>query len=154
MVDALAADGTREAIALAAWEQSGGARQELLMVPGNARLDGGRVALETVLAARPRPTALIAASDMAAIGVIQGADEQGLRIPQFLSVVGIGDIASASLVNPALTTVALPRREVGAAAAQRALDLLEGEEQARETAPAWLPTSLVVRRSTGAPPRM
>lgn len=154
MTDTSPGAGTHEGIAIAAWEQSGGTRQDMLIVPGNARLDGGRMALETVLAARPRPTALIAASDMAAIGVIQGAEEQGLRIPQFLSVIGIGDIVSASLVNPPLTTVALPRREIGAAAAQRALNLLDGGVTRGEMVREWLPTSLVIRRSTGAPPRM
>lgn len=153
MTDAISGSSVHEEIAIAAWEQSGGTRQDVLIVPGNARLDGGRMALETVLAARPRPTALLAVSDMAAIGVIQGAEEQGLRIPQFLSVVGIGDIVSASLVNPPLTTVALPRRALGVAAAQRALGLLGSEETPEAAVHHWLPTSLVIRRSTGAPPR-
>lgn len=153
MTDALGDTSAYEGIAIAAWEQSGGAREEVLVVPGNSRLDGGRMALETVLAARPRPTALIAVSDMAAIGVIQAAEEQGLRIPQFLSVVGIGDIVSASLVNPPLTTVALPRRDIGVVAARRALALLESERH-DEVAREWLPTTLVIRRSTGSPPRM
>ncbi|HVA91023.1 MAG TPA: LacI family DNA-binding transcriptional regulator [Chloroflexota bacterium] len=154
MTNALSGNITHEGIAIAAWEQSGGSRHDALIIPGNPRLDGGRVALEAVLAARPRPTALIAVSDMAAIGVIQGAEEQGLRIPQFLSVIGIGDIVSASLVNPPLTTVALPRREIGVAAAQRALGLLAGETIQEGAARGWLPTSLIIRRSTGIPPRM
>lgn len=154
MIDEASGSDSHEGIAIAAWEQSGGARQDLLVVQGTAGLDGGRMALETVLAARPRPTALIAASDMAAIGVIQAAEEQGLRIPQFLSVVGIGDIVPASLVNPPLTTLALPRRDIGVAAVERALAVLDGEVPREDTAREWLPTSLVIRRSTGAPPRM
>ncbi len=154
MVDEASGSTSYEGIAIAAWEQSGGSRQEVLVVPGDTGLDGGRMALETVLAARPRPTALIAASDMAAIGVIQAAEEQGLRIPQFLSVIGIGDIVPASLVNPPLTTLALPRRDIGVAAVQRALGVLDGERSQENMEQEWLPTSLVVRRSTGVPPRV
>lgn len=154
MIDDTAGSTSYEGIAIAAWEQSGGSRHDLLVVPGNTGLDGGRIALDTVLAARPRPTALIAASDMAAIGVIQAAEEQGLRIPQFLSVIGIGDIVSASLVNPPLTTLALPRRDIGVAAVQRALGVLDGEGRPDDIEQEWLPTRLVVRRSTGAPPRV
>jgi LacI family transcriptional regulator len=154
MTDALSGNAAYEGIAVAAWEQSGGSRQDVLIVPGNARLDGGRMALESVFSARPRPTALIAVSDMAAIGVIQAAEEHGLRIPQFLSIIGIGDIVSASLVHPPLTTVALPRRAIGAAAAQRALGLLGGAASQATVEHEWLPTSLVIRRSTGVPPRM
>jgi LacI family transcriptional regulator len=111
------------------------------------------MALEAMLAARPRPTAILAVSDMAAIGVIQAAEEQGLRIPQFLSVVGIGDIPAASLVNPPLTTVALPQRAIGEVAARRALALIAGELPVGAAEHNWLPTSLVIRRSTGIPPR-
>lgn len=153
MTDELSDDTTHEGIAIAAWEQSGGSRQDVLEVPGNVRLDGGRLALDAVLAARPRPTAIIAVSDMAAIGVIQAAEEQGLRIPQFLSVVGIGDILTASLVNPSLTTIALPQRAVGEAAARRALGLIGGVLTSESAGHDWLPASLVIRRSTGAPPR-
>jgi LacI family transcriptional regulator len=154
MTDVSSGDTAHQAIAIAAWEQSGGSRQDVLEVPGNARLDGGRLALEAVLGARPRPTALLTVSDMAAIGVIQAAEEQGLRIPQFLSVVGIGDILAASLVNPPLTTVALPQRAIGEAAARRALGLIGGDPTPGAPEHDWLPASLVIRRSTGIPPRL
>lgn len=154
MTDELSDNAAHIGIVIAAWEQSGGSRQDVLEVPGNVRLDGGRMALDAVLGARPRPTAIIAASDMAAIGVIQAAEEHGLRIPQFLSVVGIGDILTAALVNPPLTTIALPQRAVGEAAAQRALGLIGGTLAAAEAGQDWLPASLVIRRSTGAPPRV
>jgi LacI family transcriptional regulator len=153
MTDELSDGSALEAITVAAWEQSGGTRQDVLTVPGNTRLDGGRMALEAVLAARPRPTALIAASDMAAIGVIQSAEEQGLRIPRFLSVIGTGDIIPASLVNPPLTTIALPRRAIGVAAAEHALALAGSASAQEPRGQVWLPTSLVIRRSTGVPPR-
>ena len=151
MTDEMSENAAYEAIAIAAWEQSGGTRQDVLLVAGNSRLDGGRMALEGVLAAQPRPTALIAVSDMAAIGVIQAAEEQGLRIPRFLSVIGIGDIVSASLVNPPLTTIALPRREIGTAAAARALGMVGGSGEVDSESQVWLPTRLIIRRSTGSP---
>jgi LacI family transcriptional regulator len=153
MTDTLSGDSTLERIAVAGWEQSGGTRDEVLEVPGNAQLGGGRIALDAVLGADPMPTALIALSDMAAIGLIQAAEELRLRIPQVLSVVGIGDISAASLVNPSLTTVALPQRAVGEAAARRALALIGGQSKPESDEHDWLPASLVIRRSTGAPTR-
>ena len=74
------------------------------------------------LFASPRaawPTAIVAANDLLALGVLLAARERGLRIPDDVSIVGFDDIAYAALSDPPLTTVRQPAREMGAAGGGR-----------------------------------
>lgn len=114
----------------------------------NAR-QPGREAAATLLAARPRPTAIVAMSDELALGVLQAANDARLDVSQDLSVVGFDDTPAAARATPPLTTVRQPLREKGALAGQRLLALQEGKPPSRARR---LPTSVVVREST-APPR-
>lgn len=97
-----------------------------------------------------RPTAIFAASDVQALGVIEAARSLGLRVPEDLSVIGFDDIELA--VYAGLTTVRQPLRESGSLGARLLLEALRGEE-----APAAdvheLPLELVVRSTTSAPRR-
>ncbi len=102
----------------------------------------GRLAAESLLAMRPRPTAILAASDRLAIGVIVAAKELNLGVPEDLSVVGFDDIPSASLITPQLTTTSQPLREKGRLAVG---SLLDGSGPLRRV----LPTELIARNSTG-----
>ncbi len=92
------------------------------------------------------PTALVCFNDTVAIGAIKACRERGLRIPEELSVVGFDDIEMASYVQPALTTFAQPRYEIGRTAAEMMLSLLAGQTPA---APVFLQGELRVRQSTG-----
>lgn len=102
----------------------------------------GRVAAESLLAMQPRPTAILAASDRLAIGVIETAKALKVRVPQDVSVVGFDDIPSASLITPNLTTTSQPLREKGRLAVA---SLLDGNGPLRRV----LPTELIIRNSTG-----
>jgi DNA-binding LacI/PurR family transcriptional regulator len=82
---------------------------------------GGREAARRLLAALPRPTGLICSNDLVAIGVLQEAAEQGLRVPAELSIVGFDGIAAA-WTQPRLTTVEQPIDEI----AETALAALRG----------------------------
>ena len=104
-----------------------------------------RAAALTLLAECPRPTAILAMSDVFALAAIDAAAELGLRVPDHLSVVGFDDIPTASRVNPPLTTVHQPLVEKGRIAAE----LLFGRREA--AGPIVLPTRLVVRGSTAPP---
>ncbi|MFE2774317.1 LacI family DNA-binding transcriptional regulator [Microbacterium resistens] len=96
------------------------------------------------------PTAVLAFSDLAALEVIGQARDRGLRVPEDLSVVGFDDSPLAVRVSPPLTTVRQDVDAKGAAAATTLLALLRGERRPDLT----LPTSLVVRGSTGRPPEV
>jgi LacI family transcriptional regulator len=98
---------------------------------------------------RSSPTAIFAANDLLALGALRASREAGVAVPDGLSLVGINDIPLIGLIDPPLTTVRVPQREMGRVAAGMLIALLEGEPIAHRNV--VLPTSLVVRASTGAP---
>lgn len=93
-----------------------------------------------------RVTAVVAAADTLAYGVLRVAAERGIAVPTSLAVAGFDDLPSSSVTAPSLTSVALPGADLGRAAALRLLATLDGVE-APDPA---LPTRLVPRASTGA----
>lgn len=116
-----------------------------------AWFDLGRDAARTLLTRTPRPTAVMALTDVMAVGVLHAAHDLGLRVPEDLSVTGFDDIPLASHALPGLTTVAQPFQEMGRRAASRLLDLIRRPDLPPETE--RLPARLVVRGSTAAPPQ-
>ena len=66
-----------------------------------------------IMKSKERPTAIFAANDMIAIGIYDAAAEMGINIPEELSVIGHDDISFASILRPKLTTVVVPRYELG-----------------------------------------
>jgi LacI family transcriptional regulator len=111
--------------------------------------EAGNRALGIMLAGTARPTAVFAANDLIAIGMLQRLRGIGARVPGDLSIVGFNDIPLAGLLEPALTTVRVPQLEMGAVGAHLLIDRLEGRPigDVRRT----LPTELVIRASTAAP---
>jgi len=96
------------------------------------------------------PTAIICGGDVLAAGVLRVLYELGLRVPQDVSVIGYSDFTFSKLLCPPLTTIAQPYEEIGSAATQRMLGLLQNK--GRIDSNPWqmlLPTKLVVRGSTG-----
>lgn len=138
-------DGYRSAMTTAGLEIDPG-----LIAFGDFHVEGGYARGLAMLRRRDRPTAVFAGSDLQAIGVLEAAGALGLRTPQDLSVVGYDDVAVARWSRPALTTVHQPLRKMAEAATQMLLRLRAGEST---TTRMELATSLVVRRSTAAPPR-
>ncbi|WP_438391551.1 LacI family DNA-binding transcriptional regulator [Caballeronia sp. DA-9] len=92
-----------------------------------------------------RPTAVFAVSDTLAIGVINGLRGAGLRVPDEVAVVGFDDIAVAAQIDPPLTTVAQPMRELGETAANLLLKRLRDPHA--EVPGVLLPHKLMIRRS-------
>lgn len=100
-----------------------------------------------------RPTAIMCANDRLAIGVALAAARLGLSIPADLSVMGYDDEARiADTMVPALTTMALPLREIGRAAMTTLLDAIEGTHESSATVETMVPCRLVIRESTGPAP--
>lgn len=107
------------------------------------------------LLARPRrPTAVFAVSDKSAFGAIDGIREAGLTIPDDLSLVGFDDVHESSLLDPPLTTVAVPKRQMGRLAVRLLADRIEpagtGVSAFAKPTKLVVPVSLVVRESTRA----
>jgi LacI family transcriptional regulator len=121
------------------------------IIEGNLSIDGGSRGLEQLLSYSQRPTAVFAANDLTALGIIWSARDQGLRVPEDLSVVGLDNIRLASEIHPPLTTVALPQAEIGKMAMQMLLDLLQRVEPAEKMLNAQVETQLIIRQSTSQP---
>jgi DNA-binding LacI/PurR family transcriptional regulator len=133
--------GWREALEAAAVEWAALPRFE---APGNDPALG-REAAHGVLAAEPRPTALLALTDVLALGALEAARERGLRVPGDLSIVGFDDVPAAAWTQPGLTTVRQPLLEKGEIAGRLLIDAAPQREIV-------LPVELVVRGSTAPPP--
>jgi len=88
--------------------------------------EAGFAAAQTILDSDARPTAIFAANDLMAIGVMRAARERNLSIPDDLAVVGFDDISPASLVSPPLTTVSQFQAHMGKRAAEVLLERLRG----------------------------
>jgi DNA-binding LacI/PurR family transcriptional regulator len=98
--------------------------------------------------AAARPTAVITSSDYLATAVYSAAETAGLRVGVDVSVVGHDDLGTSRFLAPALTTIAVDRFALGAAAAHRLIERLDGGEAGTTV----VPTSLVARASTGPAP--
>lgn len=94
------------------------------------------------------PTAIVAASDMMAVGALRAAEAAGVTVPGDLSVIGFDDMLLAEHLTPALTTLRQDKAGIGAAAAAALHRLIETGEPPQTTIE--LPVELVVRDSTGA----
>ena len=111
----------------------------------------GREAAQRMLSLSHRPTAIFAANDVMALGVLEVAEGLGLQVPSDLSLVGYDDISYASLPRIQLTTIAQPAIEMGQIAANWLFDVLDrpGIPGLQRT----LPPRLVVRSTTGPVPQ-
>ena len=94
------------------------------------------------------PTAVIAANDMIALGVVQQLQEQGLGVPGDVSVIGFNDFDFSSWVRPSLTTVRIPAAAMG----HRAVELLLAADGPDIPDAPVFPAELVVRESSGPAP--
>ncbi|MGE5594023.1 MAG: LacI family DNA-binding transcriptional regulator [Betaproteobacteria bacterium] len=95
------------------------------------------------------PTAIFADNDMTALGVLKALHERGIRVPDEVSVIGFDDIQVASHTHPPLTTMHIPKQQLGSVAARRLVDIISGMDPA--------PVKIVIRatlvvRGTVAPP--
>lgn len=119
------------------------------LIECSSTASGGRNGFHRVCNRKYRSTAIVAMSDIIAVGAIDAARRSGVQVPQNLSIVGFDDIPFARLITPALTTVAQPLRRKGKLASELLIRQLSGEGEAVHHV---LQTKLVVRESV-SPPR-
>jgi DNA-binding LacI/PurR family transcriptional regulator len=132
--------------------------QQVANTPGD-----GEAALRALVRLSPRPTAIVASTDVLAIGILRGALVLGIRVPDDLSVAGFDDIAMAPFTVPALTTLRMPMAEMAAAAIALAVGTpggtaYGGTSDGGAAAPRGraddrlFQPELIIRQSTAAPP--
>jgi LacI family transcriptional regulator len=113
--------------------------------------EAGFAMTNEAIALRPRVTALFAVNNFIALGALKALEEAALRVPADVSLVAFDDLPLTLVVNPFLTVAAQPAYEMGQLATQQ---LMRRISPGSDEGPAHLvlPTTLVVRRSSGPPP--
>ena len=135
---------------MAALTQAGLPINPNFLLTGDFTHQGGKQAVRSLgfLTPEERPTAIFAANDETAIGVLSGLRQLGWQVPADISVCGFGDLSLAQVIHPALTTVHINLRELGRKGLFNLLNQLNGEEVANLEV---LPTYVVERDSTAGP---
>ncbi|QHE72900.1 LacI family DNA-binding transcriptional regulator (plasmid) [Rhodococcus sp. ZPP] len=118
---------------------------------GNYRQNSGTELAAKALSgpSEKRPTALLCANDLMAIGVLEYCRTEGIQVPEELSVVGFDDLPLVSLLTPRLTTVRQPARDMGERAARVLFDLIDGKDDLETPQP--FPALLQIRDSVATP---
>jgi LacI family transcriptional regulator len=119
------------------------------IVRGGFMESEGYRAMTRLLTVRPKIDAVFAANDPSAIGAMKAIWEAGLRVPDDVAVVGVGDIALGDLLRVPLTTVGWSRQDQGRHAAELLLNGLD-DDNAAEPQRIIIPPQLIVRESSGA----
>ena len=120
-----------------------------VVLDGGADTEAGQRAAAQFVAMTNRPTAIIAANDMTAFGVISALAAQGLRVPEDVSVIGFDGLSLGGRFNPGLTTIRQPIADMGAIA----LDLAEKKAADGSVGHVVLQPELLERASTAGPIR-
>ncbi len=97
------------------------------VVSGDYTMEAGFQQASQIVQSKVRPTAVFAASDIMAIGLLMGLNNLGLNVPEDISVMGCDDIPMATLVKPRLTTVHVPMYDIGSKAMELLMNLVQGE---------------------------
>jgi LacI family transcriptional regulator len=103
---------------------------DLVESAGKFTVDEGRRVFGKLLARDNSFTAVVAGNDLLALGCMDAMNEMGLIVPQSVSVTGYDDILFLDRMNPALTTVSVPKYEMGSQATKTLMDMVSGDEKA------------------------
>lgn len=109
-----------------------GLSREDLIIHGTYTIESGYNCMKRLLNQPNKPTAILAASDMIAIGAMNAIQESGLKVPDDISIVGSDDINFAQFLSPPLTTVSRPKYELGETSATLLMNHLLNEESSVE----------------------
>ena len=134
-----------------ALEAEGIAFDKNLVVYGDFTLSSGVVAANHFVRMKQRPTAIFSMNDEMAIGAIQGLKLAGIEVPKAMSITGFDDIEFSKYADPPLTTVGQPAEDLGKAAFNALLQLIENQEL--HDTEIVLPHEFIVRKSTPIPPK-
>ena len=117
---------------------------EDLIVSGNLEMDGEYQCVRKLMQLADPPTAIIAVNNLMAIGALKGAKDMGISVPEELSIIGFDDSKLSEVVEPPLTVVKQPLKEIGDVAVGLLMEQIEGEGPPRMME---LKTRLVIRSS-------
>ena len=124
---------------------------EELVAEGDNSIGSGEECAKKLLRMRPRPTAIFAANDDMAAGVLRVATRQGIKVPDELSIAGCDDIALAQQIYPSLTTIRQPLSTMAAIASMALIEGVRGKP--RDPGLEIVPGAILIRESTGPAPK-
>jgi DNA-binding LacI/PurR family transcriptional regulator len=119
-----------------------------LVTRGDGKPAGGELAMAELLALPKRPTAVFCYNDMSALGAMRQIRTLGLKVPEDISVVGFDDLYFSQYLEPPLTTVRQPMRQMGRMAMETLLDIFVGPHTTHNLK---VEGQLIVRKSTASP---
>ena len=128
-----------------ALEEAGIKLDESLVRIGNYRYEAGVEVTKYFMQLSERPTAIFSANDEMAIGAIHTIQDEGLRVPEDLSVISVDNVRMASMVRPQLTTVAQPMYDIGAVSMRLLTKLMNKESIANQRV--VLPHEIIQRQT-------
>jgi LacI family transcriptional regulator len=121
------------------------------VIQGDFAEDSGIAAARTLLSRKSLPQAVVCANDQMAIGAMRELQRAGVRIPADVAVTGFDDVHASRVIDPPLTTVSQPFRDLGSRATRRLLARIDSP--ALPPAVEVLPTQVVIRASCGCQPQ-
>lgn len=124
--------------------------RESWIVHGDFEPESGYLAMKQILSQKQHPTAVFCGGDVMAMGALCAVDEQGLRVPQDISIIGYDNIRNARYMTPALTTIHQPKIELGEKALEMLLDRIVNKRNHAQTIEIY--PSLIERRSVSDGP--
>lgn len=120
------------------------------VINGNYNWSDGYSAAITLLGLSDPPTAIFAANDMMAIGMLKALQDKGLNVPEDVSVMGFDNIEISSLSTPSLTTINQPKYEMGTLSTKMLLRILNQDDPSQQIGQTiTLKTEIVYRKSVG-----
>ncbi len=122
-------------------------QEQSLVTAGAVTMEDGYEVAKSLLNKNPRPTAIFAFSDFVSFGVMKAIREAGLKVPEDISVVGYDDNQFASCSETPLTTIHIPKEELGINAAKVLKEQFVDNQPIKQVE---LPVDLIVRQSTSA----
>ncbi|MFQ3621890.1 MAG: substrate-binding domain-containing protein [Spirochaetales bacterium] len=112
---------------------------------GSLTLESGYEVMKYFLSLPELPTAIIFANDQMLFGGMKALAEKGIPIPEGMAVIGFDNVPLCSFVKPTVTSIEIPKYELGVAATQLLFTLLQGQTPEY---PVWFPVRLIEREST------
>ncbi|MES2002996.1 MAG: LacI family DNA-binding transcriptional regulator [Bacteroidota bacterium] len=117
---------------------------------GGKDFDEIETAIDELLKTKPRPEAIITASDRITIGTLAILKKKRIKVPSQMALVGYSNFSAPEIFEPELTTISQPAFEIGRAAAELLIKLIENKRPPSGFEKCILPTELVVRKSSKA----
>ncbi|MEP4959605.1 MAG: LacI family DNA-binding transcriptional regulator [Roseobacter sp.] len=134
-------DGVKDALMLKGLDV-----ERLKVIETKYEIEAGGDAFQTLRTSDTPPSAVLCGNDVLAVGAILRAKKLGLKVPEDVSITGFDDIQMAKIVEPNLTTVHVPHREMGNRAAEELIQMVEKKSFGTSKK---LDTSVVIRASLG-----